>query len=68
MAWLWHRPEAAAPIQPLARELPYAVHYGSKKKRKKILNTYNVPVMHCAKLWKFRDVLDKVHAFKEFSS
>ena len=24
LAWLWHRPAAAAPIRPLAWELPYA--------------------------------------------
>ena len=24
LLWLWCRPEAAAPIQPLAQELPYA--------------------------------------------
>ena len=28
--WLWHRPAAAAPIRPLAWELPYAA--GKKKK------------------------------------
>ena len=25
LLWLWSRPEATAPIQPLGRELPYAV-------------------------------------------
>ena len=38
LLWLWHRPEAAAPIQPLAWELPY-FHIlwirPLKKKRKK---------------------------------
>ena len=36
--WLWCRPVATAPIQPLAWELPYAVGVAlkSKKKKKKI--------------------------------
>ena len=32
--WLWCRPEATAPIQPLAWELPYAAGCGSKKTKK----------------------------------
>jgi len=37
LQWLWCRPEAAAPIQPLAWELPYAAGAleSKKKKRKK---------------------------------
>ena len=37
LLWLWHRPAAVAPIQPLAWELPYAksVALKSKKKKKK---------------------------------
>ena len=37
MLWLWCRPTAAAPIQPLAWEPPYAacVALKSKKKKKK---------------------------------
>ena len=31
--WLWHRPRAAAPISPLAWELPYAAGVALKKKR-----------------------------------
>ena len=34
-AWLWLWPTTAAPIQPLAWELPYAVGAGLKKKIKK---------------------------------
>ena len=33
--WLWCRPAAAAPIQPLASELPYAVGAGQKRKERK---------------------------------
>ena len=37
LLWLWHRPAPAAPIQPLAWELPYATGVTLKsKKRKKI--------------------------------
>ena len=34
LAWLWHRPAAAAPIGPLAWELAYATGVALKKKRK----------------------------------
>ena len=39
LLWLWSRPAAVAPIQPLAWELPYAVGMAlkSKKKEKKPL-------------------------------
>jgi len=33
--WLWHRPAAAALIQSLAWELPYALGAALKRKRKK---------------------------------
>ena len=33
--WLWCRPAAVAPIQPLAWELPYAVGVALKRKKKK---------------------------------
>ena len=33
--WLWCRPEAAAPIRPLAWEPPYAVDAALKSKKKK---------------------------------
>ena len=32
--WLWRRPVVAVPIQPLARELPYAAGTAAKKKKK----------------------------------
>ena len=35
LLWLWHRPAAVAPIQPLAWEPPYAVGAALKKTRKK---------------------------------
>ena len=34
LLWLWHRPAAAAPILPLAWELPYAVGGAPKSKNK----------------------------------
>ena len=34
LLWLWHRPEAAALIRPIAWELPYALGCGSLKKKK----------------------------------
>ena len=36
LLWLWCRPEAAAPIQPLAWELPYASGAALKNKKIKI--------------------------------
>jgi len=33
--WLWHRPEAIAPIRPLAWEPPYAVGAALEKAKKK---------------------------------
>ena len=33
--WLWHRPAATAPIQPLAWEPPYAMGAALKKQQQK---------------------------------
>ena len=38
LLWLWHSPAAAAPIQPLAWELPYTVGVALKSQKKKILS------------------------------
>ena len=35
LLWLWCRPAAAAPIEPLARELPYVPCVVLKKRQKK---------------------------------
>ena len=35
LLWLWHRPEATAPIQSLAWEPPYAVGAAPEKKKDK---------------------------------
>ena len=35
LAWLWHRPAAAAPIQPLAWELPCATGAALNRPKKK---------------------------------
>ena len=34
LLWLWHRPAAVAPIQPLVQEPPYATSTALKKKRR----------------------------------
>ena len=39
LLWLWHRPTAVAPIQPLAWEFPYATGVALKKKKKKASRT-----------------------------
>ena len=36
LLWLWCRPAAAAPIQPIARELPYAKGTAPKKEKRKM--------------------------------
>ena len=38
LLWLWCRPAANAPIQPLAWEPPYAASAALKKKKKKCLS------------------------------
>ena len=35
MLWLWYRPAAAAPVQPLAGKLPYVAGASIKRKKKK---------------------------------
>ena len=35
LLWLWYRPAAAAPIQPLAQELRYAVSAALKKEKER---------------------------------
>ena len=37
LLWLWRRPAAAAPIQPLAWKLPYATDVFLKSKKIKII-------------------------------
>ena len=45
LLWLWCRPAATAPIQPLAWELPYALGAApkSQKKKKKKANYWDDP-------------------------
>ena len=38
--WLWHRPAATTPIQPLAWELPCAAFVALKRKRKKTVRDH----------------------------
>ena len=40
LLWLWCRPAAVAPIQPLAWELPYAANAALNSKKKKKLFNY----------------------------
>ena len=51
LLWLWCRPVAAAPIQPLAWELPYtagaALKRKEKKKKKKRINQIQREVLLC---------------------
>ena len=43
LLWLWYRPAAAAPIRPLAWELPYATGVAKKKiKQTKLLSHYKI--------------------------
>ena len=42
IAWLWCRPAAIAPIQPLAWELPYAAGEAIKRKKKKYCIQYKI--------------------------
>ena len=35
LLWLWRRPTAVAPVQPLAWEFPYAARWGPKRQKKK---------------------------------
>ena len=46
LLWLWYRPVAAAPIQPLAWELPSASGTASKRKKKVhyILHTWQIRI------------------------
>ena len=57
LLWLWHRPAAVAPIQPLVQEPPYATSTAlkkkkrQKKKRKKKKNkTCLIQVAHMAEM------------------
>ena len=44
LLWLWRRPAAAVPVQPLAWELPYAAGAALKrKKKKKELSSSDIP-------------------------
>ena len=48
LLWLWHRPGATAPIQPLAWEPPYAsgTALKDKKTHTKIALSYEAEEMH----------------------
>ena len=44
LLWLWHRLAAAAPIQPLAWELPYAIGVDLKKQNKSQMGNCDIIV------------------------
>ena len=46
MVWLWCRPVATAPIQPLAWESPYVMGAALKRQRKKKERQENVPLFY----------------------
>ena len=46
LLWLWHRPAAIAPIQPLAWELPYAAGADLKKDPKKDKYQYSENIFY----------------------
>ena len=39
LLWLWHRPAAAAPIRPLAWDLPYMEGVAIERKKRKVVKT-----------------------------
>ena len=52
LLWLWLRPAAAAPLSPLAWELPYAAHATLRTKKKEKRKKWSVEYLnrHSAKL------------------
>ena len=50
LLWLWGRPAAAAPIQPLAWELPYASGVALKRKKEKEKEQLVLTQSSCSKL------------------
>ena len=46
LPWLWRRPAAVAPIQPLAQELPYAVGVALKKEKKLDAFIHSINIRH----------------------
>ena len=53
---LWHRPAAASPIQPLAKELPYAAGVACKKIKKK--TKHHWPTLKIVITWLYSDSRD----------
>ena len=69
LLWLWCRPAAAAPIQPLAWELPYAVGVDLKSKQtnKKLLKKTSYDIIFSRDLDSFSvaiGVPEKGESFK----
>ena len=55
--WLWRRPAAAAPIQPLAQELPYAAGMDIRKKKERKKSNY---FMVLAKAYYYSKIIKSV--------
>ena len=53
LLWLWHRPVAAAPIQPLVQELPCATGAALKRKKKKGKEKERQVSYDITYMWKF---------------
>ena len=61
LPWLWCRLAAAAPIWPMAWELPYAAGVALKRKKKKKLNIdLFLPFLHDTIMKLSRDTMPKV--------
>ena len=54
LLWLWCRPAAAAPTQPLGWELPYAAPVDLKSKINKWINSKNFQSVNMSKSWGLR--------------
>ena len=46
LPWLWRRPVATAPTEPLAWELPYAKGASLKRRKKKKWDSYQLKSLH----------------------
>ena len=61
LLWLWHRPAATTPIQPLVWEPPYAAGAAlKKKKKKKKKKDFSLKWLYCGKKKNKGCFLDKL--------
>ena len=59
LLWLWYRPAAAAPIPPLAQELPYATSVAVKRK-KFFFSTHKLDVIPFPRILFSNLILDRM--------